>query len=369
MGYSSGYVAMHEGWQHLEVIAQSQQVGVARELASGACIPAWSVPDHINLDGSAVFFPGTYAADETQGGEPWGLRPPANNHFDFIWLAWMLVADGLPIDRLALPIAGVSLIDRLERAFHAVDAEPVTEMVVTTPETRRVGMIFYDSVYFTGRLLAASVLRFRAARQLAALLGALGRPDDALPYRTIAIAIADGLGKTFAREDLGGWLAASTGVSAQADVWGTLMALHYGLLDEGRTRAALNSVVRSTRDGSIVFEGAVRHVPTDRDATDSSAWERTVTPHNVYQNGAYWHTATGWLIDALMTAAPERAAQVLHDFIAHLRRHDFRKGDAYGGPWECIGPNLSYYRGPIFHPSITQTMGVLRFGILRAVPA
>jgi len=368
MGYASGCMSVAEGWQHLEWVARTQNGPTNRALQSGADIPAWSVADHINLDGTAVFFPGTLAADDTQGGEPWGVLPPASNHFDFIWLAWMLVNDGVPVQRMLEPMFDVPLLDRLERAFACVEAEPKTGLVVTTPATRRVGMVSYDSVRFTNRVLSASILRYRAARQMAALLEALGRADDAAAYANIARAIEYTLGDAFSRDDLGGWLAASTGTSAQADVWGTLMALHFNLLHDSTRALALSAVMGGLRAGTIVHEGAVRHVPLDRDASPTSAWEQTPTPHHRYQNGAFWHTATGWLLDAVAGFAPKRAASLAGEFVVHLRRNDFRKRGTCGAPWECIGPDLAQYRGPTFHPSLTQTLSVLRYGSQRSLP-
>ena len=40
-----------------------------------------------------VFYPGTYSSGPDQGGEPWGICPPLNNYFDFIWLAYLLWKD------------------------------------------------------------------------------------------------------------------------------------------------------------------------------------------------------------------------------------------------------------------------------------
>ncbi|CAN5541676.1 hypothetical protein BH10PLA1_BH10PLA1_02280 [soil metagenome] len=369
MGYASGCIPVTEGWQHLEWICRTQNGPGDLRLTSGAEVPAWSIADHINLDGTAVYFPGTYAADDTQGGEPWGIRPPVNNHFDFIWLMWMLVNDGISIERLREPLFDVPLIDRLERAFATIETEPKSGLVVTTPETRRVGMIFYDTVRFTNRILTASILRYRAALQMADLLEGLGRADDAAAYANIARGIAYTIGDAFKRDDLGGWLAASTGASAQADVWGTLMAVHFNLLHDSQLVLARAAILAGLRERTIVHQAAVRHVPLDRDASAKSAWEQTPTPHNRYQNGAFWHTATGWLLDAIVGTAPDRTAALGRDFVTHLRQHDFRKGLEFGAPWECIGPVAAQYRGPTFHPSLTQTLSVLRYGVNRSLPA
>ena len=112
--------------------------------------------------------------------------------------------------------------------------------------------------------------------------------------------------------------------------------------------------------GTICYQGALRHVPTDHDASPTSAWERTHTPVNDYQNGAYWHTPSGWLIAALAGEAPQWAERIFRDMVAHLEREDFRKGPGYGAPWECLGRNGLPNRNSGFLGSVVAPYGVMR---------
>jgi hypothetical protein len=361
MSYSSGLIGPATGQAHLELFARTQQGPRERLLHGEAAVPPWAVPDHINLDGSAVFFPGTYSAGDDQGGEPFGLRPPANNHFDFIWLAWLRwLEEGAAPAFLLREYAGVPLLERLERAFAAVETDPDNGLVHTDARRRFVGFIFCDTIEMTGHLLTASLERWRAARQLAQMCAGLGRPDDAEDYRAEARRIAAAIPEAFvspATHD--GWLRASTGRSGQADVWGTLYASFLGVLPTAVDQAARAELRAALAAGTIEFQGAFRHVPTDRDASPASAWERTPTPRNTYQNGAYWHTPAGWAIAVLRRFDPHAAEAVLSRYLAALRAEDFRQGESFCAPWENIGREPAAFQNPVFLPSVTLPYAVL----------
>src|SRR5688572_14505188 len=64
MALDGGYVTLDEAAQHLKLIEKSQNGWRQRKLKSGAVIPAYAIPDHINFDGTAVFFPGSMSAGE-----------------------------------------------------------------------------------------------------------------------------------------------------------------------------------------------------------------------------------------------------------------------------------------------------------------
>jgi hypothetical protein len=72
------------------------------------------------------------------------------------------------------------------------------------------------------------------------------------------------------------------------------------------------------------WHGQVRHL------LSGEYWQRLLMPveRDTYQNGAYWATATGWVLWALAEEEPALAARMLSELIA-----DF-KGN---GVFECIG--------------------------------
>lgn len=362
MTFACGLVPMGTGRAHLRCIAGCQNGAEDRPLRQ-AHIPPFAVPDHVNLDGGAVFFPGTYDSGPGQGGEPYGARPPFNNHFDFIWLAWLCArhgTDGRALLRGA--IDAMPLVERLQRAFDAVPAEEDTGLVCTRAEDRGVGFIFCDSIYMTGRLLMASLLRHRAAGQLADLYRLLGDEGPVERLKEEQRKIVGAIPRNFAPAIGRGWLRASTGVSSQEHVWATVFALHRGVLT-GETKAAAEAqIVEAVRDGTILYQGAVRHVPTDGNASAETTWERAVSAHNRYQNGAYWHMPTGWLLSALSGIDPALAGEVGQAFVRHMRDHDLRRGQTYGAPWECIGPEEEAWQNDAFLPSITMPLAVLAPG-------
>jgi hypothetical protein len=210
-------------------------------------------------------------------------------------------------------------------------------------------------------LLFASLLRYRAAGELVELARAAGHGELVAGYRQAREAIRTNLVPTFAeRKAIGGWLRSSTELSRQPDVWGTLFALHLGVLGRADAALARKTVADSVRRGTITLEGGVRQVPTDMDFSATTAWEQSMCALNTYQNGGYWHTASGWLIEALWQQDRPLALQVFGEMLAHLRAQDFRRGKGYGAPWEVYGPNGRARQNPVYMASVALPYGILK---------
>ena len=307
----------------------------------------------INLNGKPVYFPGTYDPVANQEGK-WGFRPPTNNHYDVIWLTQMLVQTGDNTELLREKVNGKSVYDRLKLAFSVPEIDPGTELVHTTPERRAVGIIFCDSIYMTGDLLMASLLRHRAAEDMAFLAGTIGADSDSVEYTALSRRIADNILPVFGDDGrYGGWLKASTGISGQPDVWGSIYAIYRGVVKNKEKSRLLQTIVRSLENsGDIEFQGAIRHLPVSFDFSEKSAWEQTITGKNRYQNGAYWHTPVGWLLSILKDEYPEHTRGVCDRWLQHLRAEQ-------GRVWECIGWDGLAKQNPGFAPSLTLPLGVL----------
>jgi hypothetical protein len=357
MIYASGFVSRKDGLSHLQLILECQNTDEPIALENSASIPPHAIADHINFDGSPVFFPGTYSSGTNQGGEPWGTLPPVNNHYDVIWLTEMLLEPDNPRELLELKIKVKSVYDRLRNAFDVPLSNPDNGLVFTKPELRSVGFIFCDSIYMTGYLLTASLLRYRAASHMASFAEKLEKRDDVKKYKEICSLIKMNLEKVF--EHPSGWLKAATGISSQPDVWGTAFAVYSGLLSKERSDLAVETIFKSFEDGNIEFEGAFRHVPLNYDFSEESPWERTCTDKNTYQNGAYWHMPTGWIIASLQERYPDSAQNIYDRFIEHMKLNSFSKGDNFSAPWECIGLNGTANQNPIFAPSVTMPYFVI----------
>ncbi|MBI5705869.1 MAG: hypothetical protein HZC36_02645 [Armatimonadetes bacterium] len=332
MAADSGLVPSEEIRNHLFLIAKTQNGPETRKLKNGLELPPWSIADHINFDGKPVFYPGTYASGEDQGDGAFGFLPPIDDHFEFIHLAYLLFKQTRSKGFLGEMVEGVPLLERLDRAFLSPGFDPATELAATTLARRAVGFGFCDAIVHDGKLLMASLLRHRAASELEELTGRAR-------YRETQRRIELNVPRTF-NDPTSGWLLASTGTSGQPDVWGTLRALAELPLAGGVRSRAEQEVRKAVKAGTILLEGAVRHVPIDRDFSASSAWERAYPAKGSYQNGAYWHTPAGWLLHVLHRLDPKLSRQVLADFVSHLKANDLRLGkQGLDAPWECFGPN------------------------------
>ncbi len=385
MSVDSGFITADELRNHLLLICKAQNGPAELKLANGLHVPAWTIPDHINYDGRPTYYPGTYASGQDQGAGACGRVPPIDDHYEFVHIAytyWKATRDAAHSDRepssargpaavrgrvprevafLEVQIADVTVFERLERAFACPTTDPETGLAQTTEADRAVGFGFCDAETHTGKLLFASLLRYRAAGELAELAKALGRRARAASYRQVQRTIRANLARTFgdpASRD--GWLLASTGLSSQPDVWGTLFALHLGVLDRTQAADACKTVADAVKRGTITLEGGVRHVPTDLDFSKTTAWERSMVPLNTYQNGGYWHTASGWLIAVLWKQDRPLALQVFREMLAHLRAQDFRKGPGYGAPWECYGHNGQARQNAVYMASVALPYGILK---------
>ncbi len=359
MAADSGFISQDELRYHLRLVCKCQVGPVDRLLKNGLRLPAWSIPDHINYDLTPVFYPGTYSSSDDQGNGTFGQLPPIDDHFEFVHMANALLKLSKSSAFLNDEIDDIKIIDRLCYAFESSTYEASTQLSETSEKERAVGFGFCDAEVHTGKLLFASLLRYRAAKELATMFNALRKHDRAEVYKQIAAKIKASLATVFAGEPkLKGWLKASTGISGQADVWGTIYALYLGLLDGDARKAAEAAVLRGVKEGTIVYEGAVRHVPTDLDYSPTTAWERSYSGIGTYQNGAYWHTPTGWLIKVLERLDKGQAVKIFNEFIKHLREQDFRKGG--GAPWECFGKDGKAKQNPIYMASVALPYSVLK---------
>jgi hypothetical protein len=363
MSLDCGLIGAAEILPQLRLIARCQNGEEERRLQSGGIIPPFAIVDHVNLAGGAVFYPGTYSSGEDQGAPPWGPLPPMDDHFYFIHIAYALWRDTGDAKFLDELIGDHSLFDRLERAFHSPACDPKTGAAVTTKERRAVGFGFQDSVYLLGAMSFATLLRYRAARQLADLCKARGKAQAAAEYTQTAQNIAAHLAPVFgdpAKRD--GWLLAATEVGKQPDVWATLFGLHLGVLPAEAAERARNTVAAAVRTPghTVEYQGAVRHVPSDRYFGPNQCWEAGGGGVNTYQSGAFWHTPTGWLIEALQPVDPALARQVCDRFIRHLREGDFRKGGGRNAPWECFGLDMAGAQNPVYMASVTLPLAVLQ---------
>ncbi|HEO70378.1 MAG TPA: hypothetical protein ENN80_03885 [Candidatus Hydrogenedentes bacterium] len=357
MSLESGLVTPGEQRQALVLTARHQQDEQWR-LRSGSIVPPGSIADHISFGGKPIFYPGTLEDYEGQGGAKWGKLPSLDDHFFLVHMAAVHIDATADTELLERNIRGAALVERLERAFAMPPSREDTGLVYADLEARGVSFGFTDVVTHTGDLLFCSVLKYRAAVELASLLERLNRAEDAQRYRALASRLKGAIADTFALDD--GFLRASTGVSGQHDVWGTAFAIYVDALEPVLARKACEALAQAYREGTIAWQGMIRHVPTDRDFSDSTAWEQALAAKNRYQNGAYWPTATGWVCYAIATVDRASAARLAAEYVAALRADDFRKGPKHGAPWECMHPDGDHRQNPVYMTSVTCPLAAFR---------
>lgn len=355
MIYASGFITHEHGMQHLRVILKTQNGPQQRAMQTGAVVPPWAIADHVNFDGSPVYFPGTYSSGDDQGGS-FGYRPPYNNDYDVIWLAWMLISQSAnPLGILHEVIDGMTFYDRLLKAF-AVPSVDDDGIVYTTSSERAVGFIFCDSIHMTGQLLMPTLLRLRAAQHMRDLAMLAGDVAHAQWFADESQRALPHISRTFAHAS--GWLRASTGLSSQPDVFGTLYAMHLHAINGPSLKEAQNALILAIKQGHIEQDGAIRHVPLNHQFGPNDTWEESSTPNNRYQNGGYWFMPAGWLTAVLYAYQPDQAKAYLQRYLHCLKREDFRDGKAFA-PWEWVFDDVRSESCPVFGPSVTLPYAVL----------
>jgi len=348
-----------EGWIRLIASTQPGPQGVALE--HGLSVPGFSIPDHINVNGKPVWFPGTYADTSDQGDGQYGFLPPADDAFYFLQMVREHVQlTGSPnLLRTPLPTGCGEhpLLEICDRAFASVAEDPSTGIVLggKAPGQTRVDWGFCDSVRKTGLLLFPTILRFRAANDLALLHEAVGGSDAAARYRQIAAQLRLSVAKTFLRNtgENSAMLFSATTLGRKDDVWGSSFAVAEGLLEPVVGQAVARGLLALHQAGGIVAEGQVRGLPPD--GPFGGFWETCAAPPGEYQNGAFWGTMSGWLIVALHRVDPAAARAVLHDLVASITAD--RKD---GGPWEWINPGQNLRRNPLYCSTVTLPCAALR---------
>ena len=322
----SGLLPDSDLLRYLEIIATCGQNGNDTIcLENGLTVPPFAVADHINYDGRAVYFPGTYQSGSDQGCGKYGYFPPFCDNYFFILMAAQYVAQSGDTAILSKLYSGMSLLERLERAAYGYSIDRESGLCESAEDAYTVDWGFVDTVKKSGKLLMASLLRYNAISALSRMLSAIGEDDKGKQYLAESTKIAENVRKVFYDES-SGWLYSATGIGHQHDVWGTAYAVFSGVINEDKTLASLD---RAYRNGTAVVDGYIRHIPTDCNHSATSAWESSTTAIDRYQNGAYWATATGWYAYVLWRYNGK--TDILSDFLAHTKRH------AEGGaPFEWI---------------------------------
>ena len=326
----------------------------AWQVRPGVTVPAYAVPDHINFNGIATYWPGNYEMGDKQGGYPLGNTPPLDDNFYFVTAVyehWKLAGDLRLFGSAVRTFSREEkLVDVCEKVYRMPATDPATGLVFADGkpgETPR-DWGFCDGIPKNGKYLFTSVLKFVAAQQLAEIFEASGDSAKAESYRNDAARIKKNLAPTFFHASPGdseGWLHSTTGVGNQPDVWGSAFALFSDVVDDATAQKVSRALVRAFRERTAVRQGCVRQILTT-DPVNHGGWEGVKGPAVAGQNGGYWGTATGWYIAAMHKSDPTAASDMTKEFIQFMRSN--MRTDGMTEAWEWFNPDTGGRNNPLY---------------------
>ena len=316
----------------LIIAAHGQNGSEALFLDNGLIVPPFAIADHINYDGKAVYFPGTYSTGSNQGNGDFGYYPPFCDNYYYVIMVCSYIKQSGDVGILKENVLDLTLEESIEYAFAGYNIDLESDLCVSDSERPTVDWGFVDAIKKSGKLLMASILRYNAAKALQSIF--TNNQDKSAYYQSKAEKIRDNIISTF-YDSKTGWFFSATGIARQYDVWATAYAVFSGILENEKTLKALYDAYI---DKTAVSCGYVRHILTDNDFSSTSAWENTKLSYNTYQNGGYWSTPTGWYAYALFLY--NGTTDILADFINHTQKHENE-----GAPFEWINADTADYSG------------------------
>jgi hypothetical protein len=332
----------------------------------GVVVPAYAVPDHVNFNGKATFYPGNYETGDKQGGNPWGKYPPLDDDFFFITAVYehwkMTGSTQLFTGPMKTSFGEEPLCDICEKVYKRALSDPATGLPmagdIETENAKDWG--FCDGESKSGKLLFTSVLKFTAANQLAEMFDSAKKPEKVKHYKDDAARLKAAIAPTFfhpSADGKEGWLHSATEIGNQPDVWGSAFAVYSGAVDGATANKVARALVRAFRDKTAVREGNVRQILTT-DKSFGGGWQHSISEVGNYQNGGYWATPTGWYIAAIHTVDPQAAKDMAKDYIQFLRDH--MRPDGTAEAWEWFNPDTGAKNNPLYGSTVALPYACLK---------
>jgi hypothetical protein len=189
---------------------------------------------------------------------------------------------------------------------------------------------FTDTIAKTGELCMESLLYWRACRAM-----------NEEPFLDRAKQIETSLPRLF-DEKTHAFFAATIDCR-QIDIWANAYALSIEFPFGSKKDAILTFLYEEV--DHYIWHGQVRHL------LKGEYWQRYLYefPREKYQNGAYWATASGWVIEAIAQKDRDRAVKLVSELIA-----DFKTN----GICECV--NEGYNQLPHYVVSATNPLAAVR---------
>lgn len=288
-----------------------------------------AVPDRVQPDGLAVYVGGPA---ERPLGEPNLDNPP------FLVIAVDEYLKQQPRKHAAALFREWSA--ALDRAMEWVP-RAASGLVYNDPVKPHSPYGFTDTIGKTGELFFESLLYWTASQRMADWHRRAGNPARSKEFRRRAKLIEQNLG-TLWDEEAGAFLAA-TQDCRQLDIWGNAYVIWLEI-PLGPRRKRIRNFLHNHYE-RYVWRGQVRHL------LKNEHWQRLLAPVQPerYQNGAYWATASGWVVWALAQQDPKLARRMWNDLVADFRANDI---------CECV--NEGYRQLPSYVVSATNPLAAAR---------
>ena len=269
------------------------RVFLKAQRADGACV------DCVKFDGTPIYMPGYGTM---------GDNPVADGSQFTVNVAWHTYQKTRNRELLE------SMLDPLLKAMKAVPRSPATGLVHIKPGKAwdRCPYGFTDTVRKQGDDLFCSLLYVQASRQLADLLEAGGRANEAKTWRSQADRMAESIRSVFWDPKVGLFRAATVQCK-EHDIWGSAFAVYLDVASEKQKQTIAQYFKQHYNE--IVYRGQIRHLP------GGVYWE-VACNRDEYQNGAYWATPTGWFVYTLDLVDPPLADRTVVEMVGELKRHN-----------------------------------------------
>ncbi len=199
---------------------------------------------------------------------------------------------------------------------------------------------FTDTVCKTGGLFMESLLFWRACRMMELLCNRYHQ-GDGTQYAALSCAVENALGAL--RDNSTGLYYAALGDCRQTDIWGMAYMLYIGFPVEDAGKEIILDFLCENYD-RYMYKGQVRHL------LQGEYWQKLLIDiePETYQNGAYWATATGWILWCLVQKDFSLAADALWKVTDCFKKE---------GSFECV--NRNYEKLPSMVVSATNVYGGL----------
>ncbi len=287
------YAYMLEGcsdvFTHKELV-DSCRVFIDAMRADGAGV------DCVKFNGQPVYMPGfgTMGAHPVADGGPFTVQ--------VAWHTYQQTKDTAFLK---------TILDSLVRTMKAVPRNPANGLVHIQQEGYdRCPYGFTDTVRKQGDELFCSLLYIQACRQLADLMEAARRTEEANQWRRESKRLEPLVRTTFWDQSIGLFRAATLNCR-QPDLWGSAFAVYLQVATPEQSRIIAGYFKEHYRE--IVQCGQIRHLP------GGMYWD-AACPRDTYQNGGFWATATGWFVYVLDLVDPKLADQTMIDMVNDFRR-------------------------------------------------